>query len=167
MNLRGYRDQSPVRTRSNKGAWPSVYVDEPYIQYQILKEKYRGKEPGRIPLPNTAQEVWAHHKYSVLARDKKIYKNIGRGLASKKIGFEYLSMELVKTLRIPPSEGGLRNALQHMWGYVSDVQNNNSDGDIDSWPLKKLLTLTQENVKKSNVPYLAMSTALSELMVWV
>ena len=76
-------------------------------------------------------------------------------------------MELVEILRIQPGEGGVRNALQHMWGYVSEVDNENNNGNVESWSLKKLLALTQENVQKVNEPYLSQSTALSELMLWL
>lgn len=167
MNLRGYQDKSPVRTRSNLGVWPSVYIDEPHIQLKLLKAKYENKEKGRISLPNNSQELWSHYKYSVLARDQNKYKEIGQKVSSKTINFETLSMELVKLLRIPPCEGGIRNALQHMWGYVSDVPNVNCKGNIESWSLKKTLILTQENVRISKEPYLTNSTALSELMVWL
>ena len=167
MNLRGYQDKSPVRTRSNNGKWPSVYIDEPHIQFKLLKEKYANKEKGRISLPRNTQELWSHHKYSVLARDQKKYKDIGRNVSSKKVNFEALSIELVKLLRMPPDEGGIRNALQHMWGYVSEVPNSNCKGNTNSWSLKKMLILTQENVKISKDPYLTNSTALSELMVWL
>ena len=74
MNLRGYQDKSPVRTRSSQGKWPSVYIDEPHIQFKLLREKYVNKEKGRISLPRNTQELWSHHKYSVLARDQKKYK---------------------------------------------------------------------------------------------
>ena len=47
MNLRGYQDKSPVRTRSNLGVWPSVYIDEPHIQLKLLKAKYENKEKIR------------------------------------------------------------------------------------------------------------------------
>lgn len=167
MNLRGYKDKSPVRTRKNQGKWPSIYIDEPHIQFKLLKEKYVNKEKGRISLPRNTQELWSHHKYSVLARDQKKYKDIGRKVSTKKVNFETLSMELVKLLRTPPDEGGIRNALQHMWGYVSEIPNSNCKGNIESWSLKKMLVLTQENVKISKEPYLTNSTALSELMVWL
>jgi hypothetical protein len=167
MNIRGYIDSSPVKTRSNKGVFPSIYIDEPHVQFQLLKEKYKSKEKGRIPLPNNNQELWSHYKYSVLARDQKMYKEIGRRVSSHKVSFEQLANELIKILRIQPSEGGIRNSLQHMWGYVSEVGNKNKNGDIESWSSKKLLTHTQENVKEINEPYLNRSTALSELMVWL
>jgi len=167
MNLRGYQDKSPVKTKTNKWAWPSIYIDEPFTQFELLRGKYKNKEEGRIPLPSNVQELWSQHKYSVLARDQNKYKEIGLKVSYKDTSFECLSLELVKTLRTPPGEGGIRNALQHMWGYVSEVQNANNDGNIESWSLQKLLTITQENAIKSNEPYLTKSTALSELMVWL
>lgn len=167
MNLRGYNDRSPVRTRSQKGKWPPVFIDEPHVQFELLKDKYKNREMGRIPLPRNAQELWSHHKYSVLARDPKTYKEIGRGVSGKTTGFEQLAKELTRILRIAPGEGGIRNALQHMWGYVAGVSNENCRGSVDSWSLKQLLRYTQENVKRSNEPYLDKSTALSELMMWL
>lgn len=166
MKLRGHVDKSPVKTRSNKGAWPSNYIDKPHIQFKLLKEKYKEKEKGRIPLPNNEQELWSHHKYSVLARDQSKYKEIGRIVSGRKISFEKLALELVEILRVPPSEGGIRNAAQHMWGYVSGV-NSKAYEDIETWSLRKLLMLTQEHARKINEPYLTKSTALSELMAWL
>ncbi|MBF0218787.1 MAG: DUF1722 domain-containing protein [Gammaproteobacteria bacterium] len=167
MKLRGYTDKSPVRTRSNQGVWPTVYIDKPHIQFEILREKYKDKEVGRIPLPINEQELWSHYKYSVLARDQAKYKEIGRMVSNHSLSFETLSKELIETLRCQPYEGGIRNSLQHMWGYVSEACNENSKRNIESWSLKKLLRITQENVKKLNEPYLKKSTALSELMVWL
>ncbi|MDT8375773.1 MAG: DUF1722 domain-containing protein [Mariprofundaceae bacterium] len=164
MELRGYVDNSPVRVGSNKGVWPPVYIDKPHVQFQLLREKYRKKEQGRIPLPVNEQELWSHHKYSVLARDQKRYKEIGQNLAKQKIGFESLALELVEILRTPPAEGGIRNAVQHMWGHVSE---NNEFNNIEHRGLKRLLLETQKNAKKSGEPYINRSTALSELMAWL
>jgi hypothetical protein len=167
MNLRGYQDKSPVRTKSNRGVWPSVYIDDPHAQFSLLQEKYVGKEGGRIPLPRNAQELWRHHKYSILARDQERYRGIGMGVSSGEVTFEDLSTELVELLRTPPEEGGIRNALQHMWGYVSEILNSRCKGNMESWSLKMLLVHTQENARKSKQPYLMESTSLSELMVWL
>lgn len=167
LKLCAYADSSPINTKSNKGVWPSVYIDEPHVQFALLKEKYKDSHPGRISLPRNEQELWRQHKYSVLARDQKLYKEIGRNVSNKGIDFKQLSRELVDTLRRQPDEGGIRNALQHMWGYVSEVPNDKNNGRIASWSLKKLLTMTQENAIRSKQPYLLNSTALSELMAWL
>ncbi len=167
MDLRGYEHRPLVRTRSNKGVWPPLFIDEPHIQYEMLKREYTNKKKGLIALPDSTQKLWSQHKYSVLARNQTIYKDIGRRVSSNAVSFEALSMELVELLRTCPAEGGVRNAVQHMWGYVSDIENSNRIGNTASWSLKKMLTLTQENARISKDSYLTNSTALSELMVWL
>jgi len=166
MALRGYTDRSPINMRSNQGVWPEQYIDEPGRQYQLLREKYKDKEEGRIPLPRTAQQLWSQHKYSVLARDQNLYRDIGRDAACGKCEFSELGLLLTETLRISPSEGGIRNALQHMWGYVSDDRDQHQNY-IQNWSLRELLTEIQKRAKEQNEQYLIASTALSDLMVWL
>ena len=83
MNLRGYVDKSPVLLRSNSGVWPEHYIDTPARQISILRKKYKSLESGRIPLPKNAQQFWAQHKYSVMARDICAYKYFGKWVTSK------------------------------------------------------------------------------------
>lgn len=166
MALRGYVDKSPVMTRSKNGAWPEYYIDSPETQFRLLEKKYEGKEKGRIPIPKNEQELWSQHKYSVLARDNKRYKEIGRLVAAHEMEFDGLSRVLVDILRTPPDEGGLRNAIQHMWGQVSSFSTSDTAG-INSWSLRRLLCNTQLNAMASKEPYILKSTALSELMAWV
>ncbi len=166
MQLRGYRDQTAVRTRSGVGVWPADYIDEPHVQFQLLKGKYRDKEGGRIPLPRNSQELWSHHKYSILARSQVKYREIGRKVADRDIDLRQLALELVALLRIRPGEGGIRNALQHMWGYVSEGKKP-AGVSMEHWPLRRLLRQTQENARELNAKYLLQSTALSELMAWL
>jgi len=168
MSLRGFTEKSPVFTRAKKGMWPDTYIDEPFQQFQILESKYRRKGQGRIPLPKTAQQFWSHHKHSVLARDITHYKNLGRAVSEMKPGqnFSELVKLVVELLRKPPTIDGLRNTLQHMWGYVSDYPSA-SKGKIESWSLNRLLEEIQRRALATETPYLTASTALSELKVWV
>ena len=168
MRLRGYNDKSPVHTRKNKGRWPDTFIDEPYVQIRLLREKYRDKEPGRIPLPQNAQQIWRQHKYAVMARNVSLYKKIGADVArmSPRDDFSGLARLLVETLRTPPSQGGLKNALQHMWGYVSDGYKA-SRAPLHAWPLTDLLARIQDLTFKHSQPYLMESVALSELAVWI
>jgi uncharacterized protein YbgA (DUF1722 family) len=167
MLLRGFNEKSPVTTRSDKGIWPDIYIDEPGRQFQLLAVKYLDKEQGRIPLPGNAQQLWSNHKYSVLARDVRLYKDIGRNVARiKDVIFSELAKTLTELLRKPPSIGGLRNALQHMWGYVSEYPTE-TKGRIDTWPLIKLLKEIQRRAIAGKNPYLNSSTALSEFMAWI
>lgn len=166
MSLRNFSDKSPVNTGSNKGIWPEIYIDTPGTQFNLLKNKYINKEKGRIPLPKNEQELWSHHKYSVLARDPELYKRIGRLVANKKIDYNKLSLVLVETLRIPPSEGRCRNAIQHMWGHVSDYSSI-AKRRIEKWSLNILFDEIQRRAVECNESYLMSSTALSELQVWI
>lgn len=166
MALRGYADKSPVDTLMNEGKWPEHYIDPPAEQLALLKEKCRDKETGRIPIPNDLQQLWSQHKYSVLARNPGLYQRIGSEVSRMAIGFSNLCMLLTETLREQPTEGGLRNAIQHMWGYVSDRLPDNRSA-VCGWPLRKILSETQRLAIENKVFYLTCSTALSELMVWL
>src|SRR5690606_9971889 len=123
MKLRGYVDRTPVDKHPDKVTWPSSYVTEPMEQIRILRTKYVDKPSGRIPLPVNAHELWAHHKHSVLARHPQEYRRIGRAIANRDstADFSSLAAELVELLRLVPPAGRVMNALDHMWGYVSNV----------------------------------------------
>lgn len=168
MELRGYNDRTPVDTDTKKDEWPGTYIDEPFEQFKILDSKYESKEQGRIPLPKNAQQLWSHHKYSVLARDQNFYKSVGPRVSRMRSGddFSQLAKEFTEILRTRPSEGDLQNALQHMWGHVSDCDNPGK-GVPASWPLDRLLTEIQTRVNACKEPYLQTSTALSELKAWI
>ncbi len=168
MSLRNFTEKTPVLTRTNKGVWPEKYIDEPGRQFKILGAKYQGREKGRIPLPENAQQLWSQHKYSILARDVNLYRKIGRqvSIISPADDFSQLSGFLTQLLRTPPSAGGIRNALQHMWGHVSNSFSGPNSA-VEAWSLKRLLDKTQRGAVKSKEPYLLSSTALSELKVWI
>ncbi len=167
MALRGYTDRSPVGISDNQGGWPEIYIDEPSVQFARLKEKYLNKEPGRIPLPLNSQQLWSHHKYSVLARSQSLYREIGRSVAGgKSDDFPELARGLIELLRTPPSEGGLRNSLHHMWGHVSDMRPE-VKGSVETWSFARLLGEIQRLVLVCKEPYLSSSTALSEFMAWI
>ena len=168
MNLRGYVDGTPVRMNTQRTKWPEVFVDLPVTQLSILAEKYKDKEQGRIPLPKNIQQLWAQHKYSVMARDNAEYKRIGRWVASSKIssGISDLYPDLILLLRCPPGEGNLRNAIQHMWGYVSSYLSF-AGKTIERKTTRSLLTEIQRLVFLHDVVYLKESTALGELQAWM
>jgi hypothetical protein len=168
MKLREYNDKSPVHTRKNNGVWPDTFINEPYVQIQLLREKYQDKEPGRIPLPQNAQQIWRQHKYAVMARSVPLYKKIGADVArmGPRDDFSHLARLLVETLRTPPSHGGLKNALQHMWGYVSDGYDGPLDA-VSGWSLETLLDHIQSLTLSHRQPYLFESVGLSELDVWI
>ncbi|MDX2493922.1 MAG: DUF1722 domain-containing protein [Desulfuromusa sp.] len=167
MTLRGYKDKTPVIIDGNTGQWPTTFIDEPFMQFRLLETKYLTKEQGRIPLPKSAQQLWSQHKYSILARNVNLYKKIGREVSDMKPNqdFSELAMILTAQLRIQPLLGGLINALQHMWGHVSDLSSV-SNIEFESWSPCMLLTEIQKLTLTFEDKYLGQSTALSELEVW-
>jgi len=168
MIVRGFNERSPVTIDGNHHSWPPKFIDVPYIQFALLKKKYESKPYGRIPLPKTTQELWANHKYSILARDPEKYSIIGKRVSrlSSTDGFNDICIELTELLRQKPSKGRLKNALEHMWGYVSTYASKDK-GRIDKMSEEELLRHIQHLAIKHQQPYLVTSTALSELCVWV
>ena len=167
MNVRGYTDRSPVLLRSKPKLWPEIYIDEPAEQISILKNKYQYLEAGRIPLPKNAQDFWAQHKYSVMARDIAAYKSIGKWVTSKQGSKELhkVAIEITSILRSPPEQRLIENALLHMWGYVSKYSSI-SGHQLNALSNKSLLKKVQQLSLSNNIKYLNESTALSELHAW-
>jgi hypothetical protein len=167
MRLRGYTDRTPIAKRTRRVRWPDRFVTEPSAQYELLGAKYRDREAGRIPLPRSAHDLWAQHKYSVMARDQAMYRAIGRRVATmrSKLELSSLAEELVLVLRVDPPAGDLVNALEHMWGYVSKVATAD-ERRIAMSSACDLLLRTRELAQRSSVRYLLASTALGELAMF-
>lgn len=163
MAFRGYRDRTPVRLRRAPGCWPTTFINEPAAQFGLLARKYAGERRGRIPLPKSAQELWAQHKYSVLARSQSAYRDLGvRVSALPGAEVDELAVELVGWLREPPAEGDLRNALQHMWGHLRGVRPG-----FERSSSATALTRIQGAAREERNDYLLAQTALTELGAWL
>lgn len=168
MRLRGYVDRTPLVTdRGRRIRWPLSFVTDPVDQFLLLDSKYGGMTAGRIRLPRTTQELWAQHKYSVMARDPERYRELGRTAARVRgrTHFQALAEDLVAILRRPPSRGRLANAVAHMWGYVgryaTPLERSRAQRSLPA-----LFTATQVLAIRHTEPYLIASTALSELSVF-
>lgn len=161
MLLRGYRHRSPGPA-VEASPWPAGYIDPPHEQVSLLARKYLEKPCGRIPLPMNAQQLWAQHKYSILARDPELYRHIGSEAARRKDRefFHELARILVEALRSEPPAGRLMNALLHMWGYVSGLE---SARDGHPGTPADLIREIRERSVRHGVRYLLESTALSDL----
>ena len=163
MALRGYQHYSPVG-QSALGPWPEVYLDAPGAQFAILRHRYRDKEAGRIPLPETAQQLWAQHRYSVLARDPDFVQQIEQQLAhgAKALRFGALAAELVKRLRQPPAAGQLLMALAQMGRGRSDEQSRPGSERSDALAIwADVLRMAQSHRS------ILQSTALSDFALWL
>jgi hypothetical protein len=163
MTLRGYCHYTPMEDEKGETE-QKVYVDIPSRQFDILREKYTGREQGRIVLPINCQQLWAQHKYSVLARNPEYYRQLG-ALVSKNDNqtlFNRLSREFVDLLVVPPPPDRLLNAVQHMWGYVSPFVSLPESGT----DLQRIMDTIRRESFAHKIHYLLQSTALSDLAVY-
>ncbi|HQI80271.1 MAG TPA: DUF1722 domain-containing protein [Deltaproteobacteria bacterium] len=162
MRFRGYGHRSPVICRDTP-QWPGTFIDPPWRQFVLLEGKYRFREQGRIPLPRTTRQLWAQHKYSVLARDPELYRAVGREAAhpSDAQFFRDLSGTLVEALRARPPQGRLVNAVLHLWGYVSGKDGVPPGGDP-----AVIMAQIQQRARSMSVGYLLESTAMTDLAFW-
>lgn len=161
MAFRGDPAQMPGGCRSAAGRWPDAFVDTPGDQFRLLADKYRGRESGRLPLPRTSQELWSQHKYSLLARSQSAYRELGRrvsGLRGRD-GFDDIAFELVTWLRLPPRPGDLRNAIEHMRGYLGSRGCTGAEG-------AKAVAALQRRVRREGEAFLITQTALTDLAAW-
>lgn len=168
MSLRGYTDRSPISDGAEQIHWPETFVTPPAMQYDLLAAKYAGRDQGRIPLPSSAQELWAHHKYSVMARDPAAYRRLGPRIARMRRGADMtaLAEELVHFLRRDPPAKHLLNALEHIWGHVSKMANAAEKRAARVSPGDLFFT-TRALATQMNEPYLMASTALSDFALYV
>ena len=142
-------------------------VNTPAKQFEFRKKTPTLENDFRIPLPKNHQQLWAQHKYSILARDVKLYRALGPKVALMKTSDEFsnLANQLTLLLRSRPDTGGIRNALLHMWGYVSD--GTGPKPGISRWSLQELNQEIQARVASIGETYLLHSTALTELQTWL
>ena len=165
MKLRGFQHHTPISDLKSPLSFPAVFIDSPGKQFTILKEKYKIRESGRIPLPRSLQELWAQHKYSVMAHDPNYYRKIGPILANspQNISFDEFALQLVIMMREKPKTGRLKNAVEHIWGYVSEFETKKEE----HFNLTELLYKIQRSAFTNKIKYLIESTALSELNIWL
>ena len=161
MAFRGYRDRTPVQLRKATGCWPDTFIDPPGGQFELLAEKYAGKEQGRIHLPRSTHELWAQHKYSLLARDQAAYRDFGRRVSRLRgrDGFDAMALELALWLRKPPTPGNLHNALEHMRGHLHRRR-------LAATGTSHTLAVVQQAAREENESYLLCQTAITDLAAW-
>ena len=164
MRLRGYQHHSPVPDLPEPTPrWPDRWIDPPAAQFGLLRQKMQAENSMRIALPRNSQELWAQHKYSVMAHAPNLYRDIGPQVAGGSFSHDMdaLATLLVEALRSRPDSGHMRNALQHMWGYIE------WHGELPAADLQEMLRQTQRQAVNQEVNYLLASTALSELAAWL
>lgn len=159
LRLRGLVAPGPVTLTGESILWPVLDRERLSQQLQSLADG----PPGRIRLPRNDHELWASYKYSVLARNQRSYSALGRQVTARTLPYEQLWLVLINISRVPPTEAGLRNALQHLWGYAS--RHSSLNPQLGS--LRDLLKEIQELSATHEISYLRNSTALGEFSGWL
>lgn len=71
---------------------------------------------------STLERAWARYKYSILEHDPHAYQQIRNLLKDKQAYPAQEFYQLVESALATPIEAGtFRNAVQHVWGYVSNL----------------------------------------------
>lgn len=141
--------------------WPRQFTTPLTTQLNSINTT-GNDETARLIKPRNEQSLWAQYKYSVLARNQKLYLSMGPRVAKKEIDFADLLDDLGYCKRMLPLTGGLRNAVWHMWGYVSQW----SELVPTNTGLHALMLEIQRLACSHHVEYLIQSTALSDLAYW-
>jgi len=155
------KDPGPARIQvTGPVTWPQGFEMPPAAQLQAVGQ-------GRIARPRNPQELWAQHKYSVMARDPAWYQALGQRVAQERgADLAALAEELVLILREVPPPGRLVNALEHLWGYVAG-QATEGEREAARRSPGALFNTTRRLALRLQQPYLLASTALSDLAVFV
>jgi len=167
MRLRGYVDRTPLAWPKGRASWPRIFVTDPAEQIVLLRWKYVGKDKGRIALPRSPADLWAQHRYSVLARGPKTYRRLRRVVARSEISsMSALARELVLVLRERPARGRLAQTVELMWRQVRGHATGEDVAAARRGPLDAL-ERTQVLALRVRDRRLLQSTALSELAVYL
>lgn len=163
MILRGQAVPGQVEVTGEAIIWPPLEATGLTGEIRYLTDRAAAGKRGRIRLPRNDHELWATYKYSLLARNRQAYQSFGRRVAARTATVEGMWLALVNASRVAPPEGGIRNSLQHMWGYVSDYSQLSPQMD----DLDALAADIQQLALRHEVSYLLNSTALGELRAWL
>ncbi len=141
MKLRGYQHHSPLPVIPDTTDFP-LFLDAPAKQISLLGAKYDGKQQGRIPLPRNKQELWLHHRYSVLVRGEETLRELERNMEG--LSFEGLAEKLVEILRKPPVKTELHKTIA-LFDRLSPDQRRETTflGEMGYW---------MEDKEHSNIP---------------
>ena len=130
-----YSQQHPAKTRGAHS--DTIYID-PFLDYChglptpapdiMLEVKDKNRSAVKCVLctssPNQhlLETEWGRYKYSVLERSPSDYQAIRERLKDKQGDHAILFYQIVeRALALPEDKGRAVNALEHVWGYCSDV----------------------------------------------
>lgn len=107
--------------------------------------------------------LWCEEKYNVMFHSQNYYNAIRQAMKNK-ASYEEISALIKQALSLAPSEGSMRNACQHMWGYFKKVANEEEkklyEQLIQTTNFSELLTYLRRLAEKYEITYLLESRVL-------
>lgn len=107
--------------------------------------------------------LWREEKYNVMFYSQNHYNAIRQAMKNK-ASYEEVSALIEQALSLTPTEGSMRNACQHMWGYFKKVATEEEKKQyeqlIQITNFSELLTFLKGLAEKYEVTYLLESRVL-------
>ena len=107
--------------------------------------------------------LWREEKYNVMFYSQNHY-NVIRQAMKNKASYEEISALIEQALSLTPTEGSMRNACQHMWGYFKKVATEEEKKQyeqlIQTINFSELLDFLRRLAEKYEVMYLLESRVL-------
>ena len=107
--------------------------------------------------------LWREEKYNVMFHSQNHYNAIRQAMKNM-VSYEEISALIEQALNLTPTDGSMRNACQHMWGYFKKSANEEEkiqyEQLIQSMNFSALLCFLRELAEKYKVMYLLESRVL-------
>ena len=107
--------------------------------------------------------LWREEKYNVMFYSQNHYNAIRQAMKNK-ASYEEISALIKQALSLTPTEGSMRNACQHMWGYFKKVATEEEKKQyeqlIQTTTFSESLTFLKKLAEKYEVTYLLESRGL-------
>lgn len=111
-------------------------------------------------------KLWREEKYHVMFHSQKYY-NLIRQAMRDQLDYDYIEQLIKTALRQMPTEGSMRNACQHMWGYYRKIATTEQKAYyatlLDAQDFEKILSYFKQLAEIYEVTYLRESKILQDL----
>lgn len=109
------------------------------------------------------EKLWREEKYRVMFHSQKHYDQIRKAMRDQ-LSYEQIEQLINDALQQTATEGSMRNACQHMWGYFSIVatpeEKQKYEELLKTCNITTLISFLQQLATQYNVTYLIESTIL-------
>ena len=109
------------------------------------------------------QQLWRVEKYNVMYHSQNHYNAIRQAMKNKS-SYEEVAQLIAEALSQTPTEGSMRNACQHIWGYfkkyATTEEKIQSEEFVKTSNFDELLVFLKALAEKYEVKYLLESRVL-------